>query len=308
MGIINQTQHDQETNKMYALIDQTQAALKDFNVDNAEDDIDKMASILASDAINKDDGKVSTYALISGATYCKEILKTLNQSYDVYGSQYTYNDGNKIYDLYNIRVVYSAEKYNSSNTHLGVVKTKVFNDSFSANSEGARKWINEIVNVYSSKFVSGAMDMIPGMKFLPYELLFSSKPSPSSISSNGNAFSVALNTTTTIVFTYVGDTAKNSWQHVLTENMVSYAITYNSFMHINGISKNESKIIKNKIKYSDNYTSMPQTAVKVYNEMKKTNRTTISNGCVKSMAVKGSATKSEVKIEIAHPDYPMGLV
>ena len=42
--------------------------------------------------------------------------------------------------------------------------------------------------------------------------------------------------------------------------------------------------------------------------MKKTNRTTISNGCVKSMAVKGSATKSEVKIEIAHPDYPMGLV
>ena len=165
MGIINQTQHDQETNKMYALIDQTQAALKDFNVDNAEDDIDKMASILASDAINKDDGKVSTYALISGATYCKEILKTLNQSYDVYGSQYTYNDGNKIYDLYNIRVVYSAEKYNSSNTHLGVVKTKVFNDSFSANSEGARKWINEIVNVYSSKFVSGAMDMIPGMKF-----------------------------------------------------------------------------------------------------------------------------------------------
>ena len=134
------------------------------------------------------------------------------------------------------------------------------NPNVITNSEGARKWINEIVNVYSSKFVSGAMDMIPGMKFLPYELLFSSKPSPSSISSNGNAFSVALNTTTTIVFTYVGDTAKNSWQHVLTENMVSYAITYNSFMHINGISKNESKIIKNKIKYSDNYTSMPQTA------------------------------------------------
>lgn len=308
MGIIDQNQHDQETDKMYALIDRTQAALEDFNVDNAEDDIDKMASIIASDTKNNDDGKVSTCALVSGATYCKEVLNTLKQEYDVYGSQYTYYDGNKTYDLYDIRVVYSAKKHNTSNSHLAVVKTKVFNNSFSANSEGARKWINEIVNVYSSKFVSGAMEMIPGMKFLPYELLFSSKPSPSSISSNGNAFSVALNTTTTIVFTYVGDTAKNSWQHVLTENMVSYAITYSSYLHINGKSKNANKPINNKIKYSANYTSIPPTAVKVYNDMKKTNRITITNGCVKSLAVKGSATGSEVKIEIAHPDYPMGLV
>lgn len=31
MGIIDQNQHDQETDKMYALIDRTQAALEDFN-------------------------------------------------------------------------------------------------------------------------------------------------------------------------------------------------------------------------------------------------------------------------------------
>lgn len=308
MGIIDQNQHDQETDKMYALIDRTQAALEDFNVDNAEDDIDKMASIIASDTKNNDDGKVSTCALVSGATYCKEVLNTLKQEYDVYGSQYTYYDGNKTYDLYDIRVVYSAKKHNTSNTHLAVSKHQVFNKSFSSNSEGAKKWINEILNIYASKAVSYTLEKIPGMKFLPYELFFNSKPSPSSISATEDSLIVTLNTTTTMVFTYVGDSAKNSWQHVITENVVSYAVSYTSVLHINGHSKNNSNDVKEKLMYSSNYTSIPPTAVKVYNEMKKTNRTTISNGCVKYLAVRGSATGSEVKIEIAHPDYPMGLV
>ena len=152
----------------------------------------------------------------------------------VIGGDYTYYNGVQNYEIYDIIVMFSAQKYNPAygNVNLAKNSTKVFCDKFSSNSVKAQEWIKEILNIYVGKATSAVLDKIPGVKYLPYELLTNGvKPQPSEISSTGNALVVTLNTTTTIKFTYVGDSIKNTWTHCLTDNMVSYAVSYTASLH-----------------------------------------------------------------------------
>ncbi len=308
---ITEEEYNSKKQELLNKIDSIKKSMSSIGVDNADKDFKKIESVLSSNSNSEyAHNAISTRSTTPSSSYFKETLSALNQIYDVYGNQYTYYNGVQNYEIYDIVVMFSAQKYNPAygNVNLAKNNTKVFCDKFSSNSVKAQEWIKEILNIYVGKATSAVLDKIPGVKYLPYELLTNGvKPQPSEISSTGNALVVTLNTTTTIKFTYVGDSTKNTWTHCLTDNMVSYAVSYTAALHYKGKSVNKSFDSKPRKVYGASYQSTPPTAVSTFIDMQKSKRTAIRNGCIRSVAVKDNYGHS-VSTDIVHVDYPLGMI
>lgn len=309
-NMISETEYNTEKQSIYEEIDEIKSALSDIGADNADEDADKMADILASDGKNGVSGLTKTAVYTSVPAYFKSILNSLSGLYDVYGKQNTYKYQGNTYDIYDITIVYSAEKSkNSTNkTSLAVNKTETFSKSFSAGSEQARAWVNQILHIYESKIASSALEKIPGVKYLPYELLFpENRPAPNTISSVGDSLVVTLSTNTTMTYTFVSESGKNTWTHCLTDNMVAYAVTFTSALHYGGSVKHKTYSAPTELLYGKNFTTRAPSAAHVFSQMKQNKVKGIINGCVKSVSVKGS-TGGSVTINPAHPDYLQGML
>lgn len=308
-NMISETEYNSEKQSIYEEIDEIKSALSDIGADNADEDADKMADILASDGKNGVSGLTRT-AVYSVPAYFKSILNSLSGVYDVYGRQNTYKYQGNTYDIYDITIVYSAQKNknNTNNIRLAVNKVETFSEAFSANSEQARAWVNQILHIYEGKVASWALEKIPGVKFMPYELLFpENRPAPNTISSDGDSLVVTLATNTTMTYTFVSESGKNTWTHCLTDNMVAYAVSFTSVLHYGGSVNNKVYSAQTQLLYGKNFTTRAPSAAHVFSQMKQNKVNGIVNGCVKSVAVKGTAGGS-VTIIPAHPDYLQGML
>lgn len=233
------------------------------------------------------------------------LTSQLNQMYDAYGKQSTYYDGNKNYSIYEIYVVHSNSKKNGIALQR-VTTNHILYDKINAGSSEATQWINEIISIYVSKGVSSILEALnPVVKYLPYEIFFSSKPTASQISSPGAAMALTLNTVTTVKFTYVLDEATDTWKLCLSTNLVSAAFTCTECLSVNGKATNKSKDYPAKTLYGG-YTSSVPSAVTIFKNM--LNNSYISSGNLGLNCVAYKSTyKGSLSHSIPNPSSPLGL-
>lgn len=154
-----------------------------------------------------------------------------------------------MYDISGVAVNYDGkEQYHlifssiDNDKHLHKVTTKNVYNSFTANSNEAANFVNDLIEIYGQKLFAELISTInPVLSWVPWELVCSSKPAANQISSSGNALLVTLNTVSTQKFVFVRESASHSWDCCLSTNKVSCAITVTSAVNVNGIAKNESK-------------------------------------------------------------------
>lgn len=231
----------------------------------------------------------------------------LNQMYDAYGKESTYYDGNKNYKVYEIYITHSSSKRNGIPLQK-VTTNHVLYNKINAGSTEASNWVNEVLDVYVSKGISYIFILEkynPIIKYLPYEIFFSSKPSSAQISSPGGAMVLTLNTVTSIKFTYVLDEATDTWKLCLSTNLVSAAFTCTECLSIGGKATNKSKDYPTKTLYGG-YTSSVPNAVTVFKNM--INNSSISSGNLGLNTVSyKSAYKGSLSHTVPNPSSPLGL-
>jgi len=124
------------------------------------------------------------------------------------------------------------------NLHRSTSK-KIY-DSFEANSNECKKFINDLIKVYAAKVVNVIIgDSI--INLAPWELLFNDKPQANQISSNGDALYATLNTVSVQKFVFVYDTSKDNWVYCLSTNKVSCSLSVTAALCIDGRAVNQSK-------------------------------------------------------------------
>lgn len=106
---------------------------------------------------------------------------------------------------------------------------------FEAGSSEAYKWVNDIISIYAEKLVGGGIEKLhPMLIFLPYELLFSVKPSPTEVKSQGIATFLNQSLLITQKFVYTYNTSTNQWDYSLSTNRVQNLVDITSEVIKNG--------------------------------------------------------------------------
>lgn len=228
------------------------------------------------------------------------LASQLNQMYDAYGKQSTYYDGKKNYQIYEIYVTHNPNK-SSGLSNMGYSNSKyLYNSGFAAGSTEAQNWINEILDIYIGKITSSALELIPGMRFVPYELLTSSKPSKTEISAPNNSTLAVLNTVTSVKFTYVLDENTDTWKYCSSTNKVSVAASYILLVSYRGVAKNCSTDLPTKVLYGG-YTNSIQNAVNIFK-----GNYSAGNYCLNLVKI-NSIYKGNLQNSVPSPNNPMGL-
>lgn len=135
----------------------------------------------------------------------EEIIDTWEGMYNIIGVPYNYS-GKTQYHL--------TFMYKGNDPYLSKNQTKVIYNQFTANSTIAAHWVSEVLSLYTEKAIGAALKQFD---ILPWELLFSSKPS-NAISSSGDATVATLHTLTTIKFVFVYNTSSQSWFFALSNS------------------------------------------------------------------------------------------
>ncbi len=284
-------------------------------IKNKEQDISYIKNLLKAQGANTFDDRLMC-EIVTNADYSNTIIgkstpdlssltSRLNQMYDAYGKQSTYYDGSKNYKVYEIYVMHSNSKKNGIALER-VTTNHILYDKINADSSEASQWINEIISIYVSKGISSVLEALnPVVKYLPYEIFFSSKPTASQISSPGAAMALTLNTVTTIKFTYVLDETIDTWKLCLSTNLVSAAFTCTECLSVNGKAINKTKDYPAKSLYGG-YTSSVPSAITIFKNM--LNNSYISSG---NLGLNNVSYKSKYKGSLSHgipnPSSPLGL-
>lgn len=298
--------YDKRYEQLTNQIEDVKANLSSIGAETPDTDLDNMVKLFLS--TDNQDRSVSTLAYYEDAeTYFANALSMLNQMYDIYGRQDSYYNGSKTYEYYSLRIVYSSAKAasNNSNVHLYQVNEKVFYDKITANSIAATNFVNEIIDIYIQKIVSGAFDAV-GLGFLPYELFTSSKPSPSTISSTGSAMYMRLRSTNTLKYTFIYDSEDDCWIACTISNMVQHSFDCDLEMSRGSTPVSIQYKSPNRISYGGYTNDVPQ-AVNIYNNIKAGQLSSPADLCIKKLKCK-SLYAGELVHNIAHPTYLSGLI
>ncbi len=194
-------------------------------------DYDSIYDDAMTDVIINADYSHSSVARNLSMSELTNVIETLKSEYTAVGRKSSYNDGSKTYSVYQI-YTYFKKGSSLSKDKLERNDTKVFYGNISANSSTAQNFVDEVISIYVSKGVSTLLELIPGVKYLPYELAFSNKPSPTEIYSSGNALTCNLVTSNVLVFTYVLDETTNSWVYCASGNSVTSVFSEDLLLHM----------------------------------------------------------------------------
>lgn len=234
-----------------------------------------------------------------------QIVSQLKSSYDTVGMKSTYNDGNKNYSIYEIYVSYNGSSVSADK--LTKTSTKQFYGAISPNSSEASNWINEVIQVYIQKGTSSLLEMIPGLKYLPYELLFTSKPSPSQVSFTGNGLVCTLSTNNSIKFTYVLDDSKNSWVYCASSNSVNSAFTCTTCKFVGNQTQQITKNYPNRT-FDGGYSTSKLSAVNMFKMMKDASyNISAANLGINSVSYE-TKYKGSLSHDILKPSAPIWLI
>lgn len=281
------------------------ASLSSIGADTPDTNLEKMAELLSSADTNNN--SISTFAYNEDAeTHFATALRILNQMYDVYGRQDSYYNGSKTYIYYSLNVVYSSAKAasNNSNIRLHQVTEKVFYDKITPNSDAATNFVNELIDIYIQKGISAAFDAV-GLGFLPYELFTSSKPSPTTISSTGNAMYMRLRSTDTLKYTFIYDATDDCWVACTISNMVVYSFDCDLEMS-HGSTPVSIPYKSSTMRSYGGYTNDIPQAVNIYNNIKSGQLSSPANLCIAQLKCAG-LYGGETVHNIAHPTHLSGL-
>ncbi|MCM3634719.1 hypothetical protein [Paenibacillus camelliae] len=147
----------------------------------------------------------------------EDIIDTWNYMYNVTGYATTYS-GKTQYHL--------TFMYKGNDPYLSKNQTKTVYSQFSSGSTQATYWINEVLSIYVDKLIGASLKKFD---LLPWELLFSSKPT-NSISSTGDATVAHLQTLTTVKFVFVYNTSSEYWFFALSTNYVNVAYNVDAYI------------------------------------------------------------------------------
>lgn len=177
----------------------------------------------------------------------EDLIEQFDEMYDVWGYSTTYN-GRLQYHL--------IFQHEGNDPYLAKLTTKhVYND-FSAGSSTAEKWVDEILKVYAEKSTGAYLGLLnPVLNWLPWELLFDSKPSANDISSSTSATVFTLATNTTVKFVYIYDTNNEDWWFALSTNYVYWSWEVSEYVFKNGHSYQDEDSGSNIALYGDYYSA-----------------------------------------------------
>lgn len=234
-----------------------------------------------------------------------ELVNNLKSNYNVVGRSASYNDGNKQYSLYVI--VASCKVGNTiSEEVLTKTNTKQFYGRVVANSTAAQNFVSEIIQCYLAKGLSSILEVIPYINYLPYEVFFSSKPSPNQISSSGNALVCTLSTNTTVAFTYVFDETKNTWVYCSACNHISAAFTETvALFDNNGGVTHKSKT--NTEHLDGNYNTLRENAVTAFKAMQEHSYIQPASLGISKVRFQASKCGAYVENSVLNPRSPFSL-
>jgi hypothetical protein len=218
-----------------------------------------------------------------------DIIDTFDGAYDVWGYSTTYSG----YQLYHL-----IFEYNGNDPYLAKSDTEKIYDAFSQGSSDAYYWLEETIKVYAEKLVGGGLGLLnPLTQFVPWELLFSSKPSSNEISSTGDALVATLSSLTTQKFVYVYDTLNSEWAYALSTNRVNYAYTFTEIIYKDGSCYHDNESQSNQNVYGD-YYSASSDAVDYFESY------TYGKTCIDKLAAYSDSNSSdEINMSIFTPTF-----
>lgn len=294
--------YDGEIADLLSYKDELYQRLKLFGADTIEDD--NLQEIL----LNSDYSHTTRQKSYSDSftdSQLTQIVSQLKSSYDTVGMRSTYNDGSKNYSIYEIYVSYNGSSVSADK--LTKTSSKVFYGSITPNSSEASNWINEIIQVYVQKGTSSLLELIPGLKYLPYELLFTSKPSPSQISFAGDGLVCTLSTNNSIKFTYVLDDSKNTWVYCASSNSVNSAFTCTTCKFVGNESQQISKNYPNRT-FDGGYSSSKSSAVNMFKMMKDASYNIPAANLGINNVTYQTKFKGSISNDILRPSAPIWLI
>lgn len=147
----------------------------------------------------------------------EDIINTWKYMYNVSGYSYTHS-GKTQYHL--------TFMYKGSDPYLSKNTTKVIHSAFSSGSSQAAFWVNEIISIYVDKIVGASLKKLD---WVPWELLFSQKPT-NAISSSGNSAVGTLTTLTTVKFVFIYNTSSQYWFYALSTNYVNVVADVSAYV------------------------------------------------------------------------------
>lgn len=229
------------------------------------------------------------------------LINQLNSFYTVVSNKYQYSSNREVCTV----VVMHRTDSALSKEKLTNTSGKVFYDRVMKGSDEARRWVNEIVQAYISKGLSTVLEMVPGVKFLPYDLFFDSKPDPNTLSITGDALIGNLTTHTTLSFTYVRDTTESSWVYCCSANQVLSDFSVLSIEH--GVASIDKKFIHlPQKKFDGGYSNAVSNAVTIYNAKKANGNVSSGNFCINQVSYQ-TVYKGSITNKIITPLSPLEL-
>ena len=224
----------------------------------------------------------------------RDIVDQFDGAYDVWGYTTTYS-GKPQYHL-----VFEDGGYE---TDLKKMRTQSYKKRFSSGSSGAQYWVNETLKVYAQKLIGSGLGLAnPLINFTPWELFFSSQPSPNIISANSDSTIITLNTNSIQKFVFVYDSGLDDWHYALSVNKLRYSYTVTEAITISGTPQNESKDYNHKNVYGD-YSRASYYANSNYNASIDTCR------CIDEIAVRRNSNSSDYcEISIFTPRFVSHMI
>ena len=218
----------------------------------------------------------------------EELIDDFDHMYDIWGYTNKYGD----LDTYHLMF-----QYDGNDPYLHKNVTKVIYDSISPGSQAAQYWVDETIKIYAQKLIGTGLGLAnPLVNWLPWELLFTSPPSPNEISSSGDATVMTLNSVTAVKFVFVYDSQFDEWVHSLSTNRVNYSYTVTEAVVRNGIPYNDSEDF-NGLYVFGNFNSANADAGEAFED-----GDFVNTGMYKLGVYSDSKSQDEINISLHCPD------
>ncbi|MBR1831916.1 MAG: hypothetical protein IJ784_05710 [Ruminiclostridium sp.] len=235
----------------------------------------------------------------------ENLVSQLKQLYSVYATTSTRTIDGESHKIVEV-VVTDAGKPNAVALH----KTgfKLLYGSFLSGSADANKWINEAISLVAQAGVTLITGLMPGGKVIPYayiaDKLVSGNQPANQISANGNALLLALNTVTTVKFTYI-QKSNGDWVQTLSSNKVKAEPSFTSYLSINGTPYTVPFVDKMKV-IDGGFNSSINSAITIYKAMQASPYVSSGNLGVTDVRLV-SQYKGALIVDVLSPNSPLGL-
>ncbi len=303
LTILNRRQRPEDSDEISELNNERDSLLQEIKLYGGEtfDDNSLMEEVL----LNAD---YSHSAQAKGLTPSEltNLVSQLKGFYRTVGREGTPTINGKSYRIYQINILQDGNKF--SQEKLTRTITEHFYKNVSPNSTAADHFINETIRLYCSKIASAVAEyLVPAIKFVPYELFFSSKPSPSQISTTGDGVTCELSTNNIIKFTYVYDDKTKSWVYCSSSNWITYAFSTIVTCFTNGNVDKRSKDYPSDT-IDGGYNDATKNSITVFNAMQQSNYYIgAANTCVNKVSCK-TIYEGSVSVDILAPNSPMNVI